>query len=139
MAIHQESFEFQASLTELDQGLDLIHRSLGELRAASGRAADDGPLMLFEIALAEIGGNVLTHGRPAGAARPVDYELRYQDGSVEATFVDGGPAAFEHLEREMPGHESEQGRGLVLSRSVLDVLGYERDGELNRWRLVKRL
>ena len=134
-----ESFDFRASLDELDQGLDVIHSSLDQLRAASGRATDDGPLMLFEIALAEIGGNVLTHGRPAGSARPVEYELRYQDGSVEATFVDGGPPAFEHLEREMPGHESEKGRGLALSRSVLDVLGYQRDGELNRWRLVKRL
>lgn len=134
-----ESFDFRASLDELDQGLDIIHRSLGELRVASGRAADDGPLMLFEIALAEIGGNVLTHGRPAGSTRAVDYELRYKGGSVEATFVDGGPPAFEHLEREMPGHDSEEGRGLALSRSVLDVLGYERDGELNRWRLVKRL
>ena len=139
MASQQESFEFRTSLTELDQGLDLIHRSLDELRATLGRAADDGPLMLFEIALAEIGGNVLTHGRPAGSARPVDYELRYAGGSLEAIFVDGGPPAFEHLERDMPGHESEQGRGLVLSRSVLDVLGYEREGELNRWRLVKRL
>ena len=135
----QQPFEFRASLTELDRGLDLIHRSLDELRAASGRAADDGPLMLFEIALAEIGGNVLTHGRPSSSARPVDYELRYDDGSVEAIFVDGGPPAFEHLEGEMPGHESEEGRGLVLSRSVLDALGYERDGDLNRWRLVKRL
>lgn len=134
-----ESFDFRASLDELDEGLDVIHRSLGELRAASGRASDDAPLLLFEIALAEIGGNVLTHGRPTASARPVDYELRYQDGSVEATFVDGGPPAFEHLEREMPGHDSEEGRGLALSRSVLDVLGYERDGELNRWRLVKRL
>ena len=134
-----EPFDFRASLNELNQGLDLIHSSLDQLRAASGRATDDVPLMLFEIALAEIGGNVLTHGRPAGSARPVDYELRFEDGSVEATFVDGGPPAFEHLEREMPGHESEEGRGLALSRSVLDVLGYERDGELNRWRLVKRL
>jgi serine/threonine-protein kinase RsbW len=39
----------------------------------------------------------------------------------------------------MPGHESEQGRGLAMSRSLLDELGYERDGEVNRWRLVKRL
>ncbi len=96
--------------------------------------------MLFEIALAEIGGNVLTHGRPSGRERPVEYELLYHgDGRLEALFVDGGPAAHEHLERTMPGVESEDGRGLALARGILDELGYERDGELNRWRLVKRL
>jgi len=26
-----------------------------------------------------------------------------------------------------------------MARSLLDELGYERDGEVNRWRLVKRL
>jgi serine/threonine-protein kinase RsbW len=45
----------------------------------------------------------------------------------------------EHLAREMPHHESEDGRGLAMARSLLDDLGYERDGEVNRWRLVKRL
>jgi serine/threonine-protein kinase RsbW len=39
----------------------------------------------------------------------------------------------------MPGHESEAGRGLAMARSLLDELGYERDGNLNRWRLVKKL
>lgn len=95
--------------------------------------------MLFEIALAEIGGNVLTHGSPPDSRRPVEYELRYRDGSVEAVFVDSGPPAFDHLEKDMPGPDREDGRGLVLSRAVLDGLGYEREGDLNRWRLVKRL
>lgn len=135
----EDSFEFRASLSDLDGGLDVIHRSLDDMRATLGREPGDAALILFEIALAEIGGNVLTHGSPAGSRRPIEYELRFRDGSVEAIFVDAGPPAFEHLERDMPDSDSEHGRGLVLSRSVLDVLGYERDGELNRWRLVKRL
>ena len=135
----QERFEFHAHLTDLDPGLELIHRSLDELREASGRPADDRTLMLFEIALAEIGGNVLTHGRPVGTDHPVDYALSCDGATVEAIFSDRGAAAHEHLSREMPGHDSERGRGLAIARSILDELGYERQGDLNRWRLVKRL
>jgi serine/threonine-protein kinase RsbW len=45
----------------------------------------------------------------------------------------------EHLERSMPDTSSETGRGLAMARSLLDELGYEREGEVNKWRLMKRL
>jgi serine/threonine-protein kinase RsbW len=135
----QEAFEFHATFAELDEGLDILHRSIDRLRRATGRGADDRPLMLFETALGEIGSNVLTHGRPPGTERPVDYRLSFEHGVVEASLTDSGVAVHEHLDREMPGHESEAGRGLAIARSLLDELGYERDGRLNRWRLVKRL
>ena len=100
---------------------------------------DDLPLLLFETALGEIGSNVLTHGRPPGTELPVEYELRFDDGVLEASLSDSGAPVHEHLGREMPGHESEEGRGLAIARSLLDELGYERRGGINRWRLVKRL
>jgi serine/threonine-protein kinase RsbW len=133
------AFEFHATFAELDEGLEVLHRSIDRLRAASGRESDDVGLLLFETALGEIGSNVLTHGRPAGTERPVDYWLKCGDGVVEASLTDSGAPVHEHLAREMPGHESEAGRGLAMARSLLDELGYERDGNLNRWRLVKRL
>jgi serine/threonine-protein kinase RsbW len=139
MRSDHQAFEFRASFTDLDEGLDILHQSIDRLRRASGRTADDLPLMLFETALGEIGGNVLTHGRPPGTELPVDYTLRWEDGVVEAWLTDSGAPVHEHLAREMPGHESEAGRGLAMARSLLDELGYERDGGLNRWRLVKRL
>ncbi|MEA2634533.1 MAG: hypothetical protein QOH92_1300, partial [Chloroflexota bacterium] len=43
------------------------------------------------------------------------------------------------IRRDMPDTESESGRGLPMARSLLDEMGYERDGDVNRWRLVKRL
>jgi serine/threonine-protein kinase RsbW len=109
------------------------------LRRATGRPADDRPLLLFETALGEIGGNVLTHGRPPGTARPVEYSLSFDGSSLEASLSDSGAPAHEHLGRQMPGPDNEDGRGLAIARSLLDELGYERDGEVNRWRLVKRL
>ncbi len=132
-------FEFRATLAELDEGLDILHQSMERLRDAIGRKADDRSLMLFETALGEIGSNVLTHGRPTGTERPVAYRLEYAKGRVEASLTDSGAPVHEHLARRMPGHESEEGRGLAMARSLLDELGYERDGDLNRWRLVKTL
>jgi serine/threonine-protein kinase RsbW len=133
------AFEFHATFAELEEGLDTLHRSIDRLRAATGRESDDMGLLLFETALGEIGSNVLTHGRPAGTKHPVDYRLRFVRGVVEASLTDSGAPVHEHLGRQMPGHESEAGRGLAMARSLLDELGYERDGDLNRWRLVKRL
>ena len=134
-----EAFEFHATFSDLDEGLDVLHRSIERLRQATGRMADDRGLLLFETALGEIGSNVLTHGRPAGTEKPVDYALRFQRGVVEASLTDSGSPVHEHLAREMPDRESEDGRGLAMARQLLDELGYERDGTFNRWRLVKKL
>jgi serine/threonine-protein kinase RsbW len=135
----RHNFEFRASFSDLDEGLGILHQSIERLRSVLGRSEDDRPLMLFETALGEIGSNVLTHGRPGGASRPVEYALRFDGATVEASLTDSGQAAHEHLSREMPGHDSERGRGLAMARSLLDELGYEREGDVNRWRLVKRL
>ncbi len=135
----QEPFEFRAILTTLDQGLDVLHHSVELLRHATGRPADDRPLILFETALGEIGANVLTHGQPEGAALPVEYHLHLDQDTVLASFVDPGPPVHDYLARTMPAPTSEDGRGLALARSLLDKLGYQRDGDVNRWQLVKRL
>ena len=139
MGSNHQTFEFTAEFTELGEGLDILHRSIQLLREATGRARDDRSLILFETALGEIGGNVLTHGRPQGIERAVEYTLRLDGGTLVASLSDSGLPVHEHLSREMPAHDSEAGRGLAMARSLLDELGYERDGDLNRWRLVKRL
>lgn len=132
-------FEFRATLTQLEDGLETLHESIERIRSSAPSPLDARNLMLFETALGEIGANVLTHGRPGDAAVPVEYELSFDGETVRASFADAGPPVHNHLGREMPGLESEDGRGLILARTLLDELGYERDGEVNRWRLVKRL
>jgi len=137
--VAEASFEFRATLTRLDEGLDTLHESVERVRESAPNMLDGRNLMLFETALGEIGANVLTHGRPGGTGVPVEYELSFDGETVRASFADPGPPVHNHLGRNMPEPESEDGRGLVLARTLLDELGYERDGEVNRWRLVKRL
>jgi serine/threonine-protein kinase RsbW len=132
-------FEFQATLDRLADGLDLLHQSVGRLRAFTGRMSDDPMLTQLETALGEVGANVLTHGSPASAFGPVEYRLRFEGDAAVATFTDAGPPVHDQLARAMPAQGSEQGRGLAMARLLLDELGYRRDGDRNRWRLVKRL
>ncbi len=110
------------------------------LREKGPSSLDETNIMLFESALAEIGANVLTHGRLDGPTdAPVEFRLKLEGHMALATFVDRGPPVHNHLTRAMPEPTSETGRGLAIARQVLDELGYERDGEINTWRLVKRL
>jgi serine/threonine-protein kinase RsbW len=132
-----ERFEFHASLTDLESALDVVHDSVRRMRERGG--LDETGLMLFESALAEIGANALTHGRRDAHGPPVEYTLILDGRTAMASFADHGPPVHNHLTRSMPEPTSEAGRGLAIARQVLDELGYERDGEINRWRLVKRL
>jgi serine/threonine-protein kinase RsbW len=134
-----EPFEFHATFSQLDEGLEKLHESVQLLREAAGRKADDTNVMHFEIALAEIGANVLTHGRPNNVDPPVEYELRLEQDTALASLVDSGPAVLDFATRAMPDAQSESGRGLPMARWLLDELLYKRDGEVNRWKLVKRL
>jgi serine/threonine-protein kinase RsbW len=110
------------------------------LRERAGRDPNDTNVMLFESAVAEIGANVLTHGRQRGHKNdPVEYGLRLEGNTAMASFTDRGPPLHNQLTRAMPEPMSEAGRGLAIARQALDELGYEHDGEVNKWRLVKRL
>jgi serine/threonine-protein kinase RsbW len=96
--------------------------------------------MQFEIALSEIGNNVLRYALPSGSNEPrVEFELKLASGTLTALLTDWGPRLHNPLTTAMPDPTSETGRGLALARTVLDELAYQREGEVNTWRLVKRL
>ena len=127
-------------LTHLDRGLDTLHASVQLLRRRIGRASSDLALMQFELALSEIGANVLRYAHPHGSNEPkAEFELKLDSETVTAVLTDWGPPLHNQLTRAMPPSSSEAGRGLAIARKVLDELGYQREGEVNTWRLVKRL
>jgi serine/threonine-protein kinase RsbW len=110
------------------------------VRERTGRDTDDRSLMLFEVALAEIGANVLRYAIPEGSVEPlVEYEIKLDGEALTALLTDWGPPLHSHVTRAMPVESNEAGRGLAIARKSLDELGYERKGEVNVWRLVKRL
>ena len=110
------------------------------LRARIGRESGDRNLILFETALAEIGSNVLIYtGKHGASGHPVQYVLRLDAETATASFTDWGPPIHNQLTRAMPAPTSEAGRGIAIARKALDELGYKREGEVNTWRLVKRL
>ena len=127
-------------LTELEEGLNVLHKSVEQVREKTGRGEADPSLILFELALSEIGTNVLIYGRPqTGPDAAVEYVLDLDGGVLEARFADLGAPLHNQLTREMPDPLSESGRGLAIAREALDELSYTREGTVNRWRLVKRL
>jgi len=110
------------------------------VRERIGRETSDPSLMLFEVALAEIGANVLRYALPEGSMQPlVEYELKLDGEALTALLTDWGPPLHNRVTRPMPVQSNEAGRGLAIARKALDELEYERRGEKNIWRLVKRL
>jgi serine/threonine-protein kinase RsbW len=92
--------------------------------------------MLFEIAVAEVAANILEHALPP----QMTFRLRAGNGWVSAEFTDsgagwGGPSQ----PRDVIDVLAERGRGLAMASVAVDEVVYERLGEVNHWRLVKRL
>ncbi len=110
------------------------------VRERLGRDEGDPTLMLFETALAEVGANVLRYAHPKDSPEALaEYQLWLEAGTLTALLTDWGPPLHNHLTHAMPAQTDESGRGLAIARQMLDELDYERKGEVNTWRLVKRL
>jgi serine/threonine-protein kinase RsbW len=105
--------------------------------------------MGIELAVAEIAANIVAHN----AARPARIEMTV----VEMTVVEMTVAVSVHADRvEVDlsdtgnGHPvdvaaarlpvdamAERGRGLAMAMAAVDAVTYAREGELNRWRIVR--
>src|SRR5581483_6523987 len=119
------------------ESLARVHELLARIWAAAPDVHDQDRL-LFETAVAEVAANIVEH---AGGGREVPFTLRVSShpDRVEAAFSDsGGPAPVDLGAAALPADLAETGRGLGIATAALDELAYERDGAVNRWRLVRR-
>lgn len=114
----------------LDRILDLV----GEM--TSSDEVDQDARMQFEVAVAEIGANIIEHAGRGGTVS-LTLELELTPDRLEARFSDdGSPARVDLRTVEMPDVMADRGRGLAIALAALDELEYRRRGGSNQWRLV---
>lgn len=91
--------------------------------------------MCVETAAVEVAANIVEH---AGGAGEVGMAVVVAPERVEVCFHDTGAWFDGDLQDvALPDDMAERGRGLALA-GTLSELTYERDGDTNRWRLVRR-
>jgi anti-sigma regulatory factor (Ser/Thr protein kinase) len=117
--------------------LDRVHDLLTRLWADASEVSGDDRIR-FETAVAEVAANIVEHAGD-GAVVELDLEVCAYADRVEALFCDTGAAAEVDVEgASLPGDMAESGRGLAIARAAVDEVVYERDGEVNRWRVTRR-
>jgi serine/threonine-protein kinase RsbW len=120
------------------QHLETVHEALRELWAAGAALFTDARWRTeFDIAVAEIAANVARHVASHAEGLSFSMQLTLRSEQADALFEDPGRAVVLPAEIAAPDMYAEAGRGLALAQQCLDVLQYERDGDLNRWYLVK--
>lgn len=117
---------------------------LADLHELVARAGVEHPevsptdFMLLEVAVIEVAGNVVKHARGT-ASVTFAFELRVLPDALDVRIEDDGTEFTGELAAQMPDEYDESGRGLPIARELLHEFTYERDGALNRWRLLRAL
>ena len=126
--------EYRVDTLAVPETIGLLHELLDRVRAEHPDVQSTD-IMLFETAVIEIANNVVEHGRPPGE---LSYSFTLADAPdrLRGLLSEGGEALPE-LSFKMPGHMSEEGRGLALAKMALDDLEYARVDGRNEWRMTR--
>ena len=118
------------------ESLNLLHDLLDRV-SREHPDVDSADLMLFEIVVIEVAGNVVEHGHPPGKVIWA-FRIEIRPDRLEASLSDSGeeyPGGT--WGTQMPDPMKETGRGLALATAVLDSLTYERRDDANHWRMQR--
>ncbi len=88
-------------------------------------------LMSFDLALIEACNNAIKYVGDEGAGQPIELEAICDAAQVEFRVHDHTPGFEWPRKFELPGNESETGRGLYLIHSLMDYAGYFRGRHAN--------
>lgn len=115
--------------------LELIHELLAGVFVDF--SIDEREAMQFELAVVEIGANIIEHSR-AGGEVSLRLEVEVAADRIEARyFDDGNPVRVDLDAVSLPDDFAERGRGLAIAVSVVDEIVYRRADGKNYWRLVR--
>jgi len=128
--------EVAVSCEATPEQLGSVHEALTQFWAGIVPTPPEDWRMMFDLAVSEVAANIVEHAQPP----MMSLRLSATAGKVVAEFTDGGrgwtgPPSPSRLVDEL----SERGRGLALARTAVDEVVYEREGTVNRWRLIKWL
>lgn len=103
-----------------------------------------GVAMQVQLILEEVLLNSMTHGLGGRADGKVRLTLEQKGDQVDIEIVDNGIAfdPLDHPEPDLDASIEEReigGLGIHFMRTIMDSVSYERDGDLNRLRMSKRL
>ncbi len=128
--------DYEMAGLAVPESINELHDLL-ERVAADHPHLDPGDLMMFETAVIEVAGNVVEHGRPKGKV-VYRFTLGVRPDRIVAHMREASDA-IPQFSQDSADQLDESGRGLALSRAVLDEMSYRRaDGE-NIWTLVRNL
>jgi len=126
---------FTADRAQLPDACEFIQ----EASAACG--FDDRTNYACQLAVCEAVENIFRHGYRAGAAGKVHLSTEIRPGELTVEIVDSAPpfdpTRFQTTEWTPSSDPEVGGRGLLMIRRVMDVIGYERRGNQNVLRLTK--
>jgi anti-sigma regulatory factor (Ser/Thr protein kinase) len=125
------------TLTSPEDGFDAVH-SLFEKLWIDAPYVETLDRVGFETALIELVSNVFQHGDSEITPLCTITVTTYSD-HIECSLLDAGtPRELQLTGRSMPDEFAESGRGILLIQALVDELSYTREGDLNRWHMVKK-
>lgn len=108
-----------------------VHDALDRLWRSAGDVGESDRIAL-ETAVVEVAGNVVRHGPGGGHLL-----LRADPHGLVAEITHAGPPPAVDLDAPMPGTDAESGRGLALTRMLVDLTCTDRGGA-TLWTLSRR-
>jgi anti-sigma regulatory factor (Ser/Thr protein kinase) len=131
------TFTHTITLTSPEDGFDAVYSLLEKLWIAAPDV-ETIDRVGFETALIELVSNVFQHGD--SDVRPLcTITVKTYPDRIECSLVDAGvPVDVVLTGLSMPDEAAESGRGILLIQALVNELSYTREGDLNRWHMVKK-
>ena len=131
--LHEQSI----ILTSLEGGFDAVHALL-DILWNNAPHVETLDRFGFETALIELVSNVFQHGDSDMTPICTITVTSYSD-RIECSLLDAGsPRELQLTGRAMPDEFAESGRGIILIQALVNELSYTREGDRNRWHMVKK-